>query len=134
MNPLSKHESGARRVLLVEDDPSAREATRRFLEHCGHDVRAAADSASAFEVAQQQPPEVLVCDCNLESKLDGVELARRLQAAHGCAVIFVTAYTEAALEAGARGIPGAGYLRKPVSLSDLAAAVADAADQRTDRS
>jgi len=126
LNSLHKQEGLGRRVLVVEDDRTAREATRRFLQFCGHEVEVAPDPESALEAARQVAPDVVVCDCNLEEKLDGIPLAKSIQDRHRSAVIFVTAYPRSALEECIHDLWVTDCLRKPISLSDLAESVSGA--------
>jgi PAS domain S-box-containing protein len=65
-------------ILLVEDDPDAREAMRRLLELDGAMVRAASDAAEAREAYLADTPDLLVCDIGLPSE-DGLSLIRWLR-------------------------------------------------------
>lgn len=112
-------------ALVVEDEPSAREATARYLESRGHDVWTAANGQEALEQAARLEPEVLVCDWCLGSRPDGVEVARQLTERYGVAVIFTTAHPIDELRGETEDLPVLRYFRKPVSLPELADAVAD---------
>lgn len=113
----------AKRILIVEDEPAAREATRRYLEYCGYDVDSAATATQAMEKAEIKHPHVLVCDCRLGNSNDGIEAARAIQQRFGAAVIFVTAYSSNDLRAQLQDIDVVACLRKPISLSTLARVV-----------
>jgi PAS domain S-box-containing protein len=65
-------------ILLVEDDPAAREAMRRLLELDGAVVRAAADAAEAREAYLADIPDLIVCDIALPSE-DGLSWIRWLR-------------------------------------------------------
>lgn len=108
---------------MVEDDRTAREATRRFLQFCGHEVNVAPDPESALDAARSRVPDVLVCDCNLKEKLDGIAVARKIQQHHRAAVIFVTAYPRSELRGHISDLAVADCLRKPISLAALADSV-----------
>lgn len=110
------------RVLVVEDEPTAREAVRLFLQFRGHDVAVAATAQEALEAAEQSVPEVLVCDWQLDSGPDGVHVADSLQRKHDLAVIMVTAHRLEALKEKVRrfAVDVSAYRRKPVSLASLA--------------
>jgi CheY-like chemotaxis protein len=69
----------ARRILVVEDNPDARETLKRLLEYEGHAVRAAADAAAALELLRAEPVEVALIDIGLPG-MDGYELARQIRA------------------------------------------------------
>ncbi|MGH7818360.1 MAG: response regulator, partial [Candidatus Binatia bacterium] len=66
------------RVLLVEDNVDAAESLRMLLELLGHHVRVAHDGLSAFDVADADPPDVMLIDIGLPG-LDGYEVARRIR-------------------------------------------------------
>ncbi|HZD51845.1 MAG TPA: response regulator [Woeseiaceae bacterium] len=121
----SKPNGGAIRILLVEDEPDAREAVQRFLEFRGHEVRIAATAGEALLSAARCPPDVLVCDWMLDGEIDGVEAAARLQRRHGLSVVLVTAHRMEDLRRRARraGVAVSVCWRKPLSLSRLADAI-----------
>jgi CheY-like chemotaxis protein len=130
LNNVHKKLDSTLKILLVEDDRTARDATSRFLQHCGHEVSAAPDAPSALKAAARQKPDVLVCDCNLGNKRDGIDLAREIQGRHGCAVIFVTAYAHSQVETDMRDIDVSVCMRKPISLPELASGVSTASVSR----
>jgi signal transduction histidine kinase/ActR/RegA family two-component response regulator len=66
------------RILVLEDDPDAREALRAVLEAAGHRVAVAADGVTAIEVATFFRPECALLDIGLPG-MDGYEVARRLR-------------------------------------------------------
>ena len=71
--------TGARRVLIVEDNADAREMLRFMLELDGYEVHEAEDGVTGLSQAVQLQPDVAVVDIGLP-ELDGRELARRLRA------------------------------------------------------
>lgn len=118
--------SQGKSVLVVEDEPSAREAIARYLKRCGHEVATAADSASAMQVAAQHDPDVLVCDWQLGGAPDGVSVARKLTQNNQLVIIFATAYPADELRAATEDLDVAHFFRKPISLPDLAQVIAKA--------
>jgi signal transduction histidine kinase/CheY-like chemotaxis protein len=66
-------------VLVVEDDPEAREMMAIVLGDRGATVRMAADYDSALAQLRRAPPHVLVSDIGLPGQ-DGYELARAVRA------------------------------------------------------
>ncbi|ANO52710.1 response regulator [Woeseia oceani] len=111
------------RILIVEDDPGAREATGLYLEFCGYDVVTAPNAKVAYAEVQRQAPNLLICDWQLGAGETGVAVARRIQEQFGIPVIFMTAYPLDELYAETDGIDVFRYLRKPLSLGDLAKAI-----------
>lgn len=115
------------RVLVVDDEPDARELAKRILLECHADVVVAKNGREALHILNLSPPDVLVSDIGMP-ELDGYELLRRARAA-GCYVpaAALTAFARAedrtqALEAGFQS-----YLTKPLEARDLVATVANLA-------
>ena len=115
------------KVLVVEDEPNAREASRLYLSRCGHEVVTAADAKSAIEKAARLEPDVLVCDWRLGEGGNGVDVAREIQGRYEIPVIFVTAHPIDELIEATADIAVSRYMRKPISLADLAEAIQQAA-------
>lgn len=68
------------RILLVEDDPQLREATRRILVGAGYDVRTARDGGEALAVIENLAYQVaLVISDVVMPSLTGIELAEFLR-------------------------------------------------------
>ncbi|MDX1692807.1 MAG: response regulator [Ketobacteraceae bacterium] len=62
-------------ILLVEDNPDARQATALLIEHLGYEVMTASDGASAMEKARSRRPGVILLDINLPDQ-SGFDVAR----------------------------------------------------------
>jgi DNA-binding response OmpR family regulator len=112
----------AKRVLVVEDDPTVAEVVTRYLEREGYDVAAVADGRAAVERCQRDAPDLLVLDVMLPG-LDGLEVCRRVRSLAPVAVVMLTARGDeddlvAGLEFGADD-----YLTKPFSPRELMARV-----------
>lgn len=120
MNSISNND---RHVLIIEDDPAAREATSIYLQYCGFDVATAADAESAYSEVEQQMPNLLICDWQLGTGEDGVSIARRLQARFNLPVIFMTAHPLDELYEATDDLSVSRFLRKPLSLNELREAV-----------
>jgi signal transduction histidine kinase/ActR/RegA family two-component response regulator len=70
--------SGARRVLIVDDNADSAESMAVLLRFHGHEVRLAYNGQAALEEAHAFRPEVMFLDLDLP-KVDGYEVARRLR-------------------------------------------------------
>ena len=72
--------SGARTILLVEDEPFVREATRSILESAGFEVLPAEDGDAALKVYGEKPDSVdlLMTDMILPGRT-GEQLGRELR-------------------------------------------------------
>jgi signal transduction histidine kinase/CheY-like chemotaxis protein len=66
-------------VLTVDDDAAARELVATALRAEGFDVVAAASGEEALRFAQEDPPELVICDLVMPD-MDGYEVVSRLHA------------------------------------------------------
>jgi len=92
-------------VLLVEDDPAARQGLALALRRLGYQVRLAGTGEAALDGAGDAPVDVVVLDVMLPG-LDGFEVCRRLRRDSDVPVIMLTARGDdldivGGLEAGA---------------------------------
>jgi len=114
------------RILVVDDEPDAREVLSEILRAAGADVVAAPDAQDALRLAGASSFEVLVSDIAMPGG-DGYELLARLrarEATRDLPAIALTAY--ARIEDRERAL-GAGFQRhlsKPVEPAELLAAIA----------
>jgi two-component system response regulator MprA len=109
------------RLLVVDDDPSVREALALVLDLNGFDVTTAIDGRQAIRTLAVDSPDAVILDV-LMPGLDGLEVCRRLRATgNRTPVLMLTARSEvservAGLEAGADD-----YLAKPFAREELIA-------------
>lgn len=106
-------------ILYVEDDETLKFITADNLEREQFKVVTATDGVEAWEIFQEQPPDICVLDVNLP-RMDGFTLARRIREANqDVPIIFVTAKSlkEDKLEGLLLG--GDDYLVKPFSIEEL---------------
>ena len=70
---------GGLRILIVEDEPSARDSMRIILQRCGAEVAAVGSARQALETLAEGRFDVLVSDIAMPGG-DGYELLRRVRA------------------------------------------------------
>lgn len=111
------------RVLLVDDDPDARELTALFLEQNGIEVQTAGSAADALALLKVQSPQVILSDIGMPFE-DGYSLIRRVRALpapekKNIPAIAITAFarTEDKTRAFAEGFDM--HVAKPVDLAQL---------------
>jgi two-component system response regulator AlgR len=107
------------RVVIVDDEPLARERLRRLLqEFPGYEVVGeAGDGESALDVIDDEEPDLVLLDIRMGG-MDGLQVARQLAELDvPPAVIFTTAYSEHALSAFDASAQA--YLLKPIRLDKL---------------
>ena len=124
-----------KRILVVDDNASAREILSTMAKSFGLEVDAARDGQEALQmvdkaVKQSLGYNVVLMDWKMP-EMDGVETMRRMKIDNGNnapTVIMVTAYgREEALDAAAqKGIAPTTVLTKPVTASTLLETVAEA--------
>jgi PAS domain S-box-containing protein len=110
-----------RRILIVEDNPDAREALALLLESWGHRVEQAADGVTGFELARTTRPDVALVDVGLPG-MDGYALARELRGMPDCAsirLIALTGYSRSRDRERGRAAGFDAYLVKPVEPTQL---------------
>ena len=103
-------------VLLVDDEPEIRAATRDMLTDLGHRVIEASDAHEAVELAALPEVSWVVSDINLGAGMSGVELCGALAAKRSDLQLALTT----ALPEG-DGLRGAGAARWPVLAKPVAA-------------
>jgi CheY-like chemotaxis protein len=123
------------RVLVVEDDPDARELVAAILEDAGAIVEAADSAAAGFAAMRSFRPQLLVSDISMPGE-DGYSLIRRVRAlgvSEGGNIpsIALTAYTR--VEDRARALHAGFTLQmgKPIRPVDLVTAVKSLATSTT---
>jgi len=116
------------KVLLVEDVDESRYVLRAMIERLGHRVIEAANGKEAVKTALDSTPDLVLMDLSMP-EVDGLQATAALRAIsvfkdmNHLPVIGITAYPETlyvdkAFKAGCDA-----YLRKPVDLADLGAAL-----------
>jgi two-component system, NtrC family, response regulator HydG len=111
------------RVLIVDDEPSARSGLEKLLRQEGYAVDAAPDGPSALKLAADNPPDVVVTDLKMP-KMDGIELLQKLRATyHDVPVIMVTAFGDVSTAVQAMRSGADDYLTKPVDFDALTLAI-----------
>src|SRR5689334_13037366 len=112
----------ARTILVVEDEPTLREAVVDALEADGFRVIAAADGREALTRFRGERPDLVLLDLMLP-ELSGIEVTRIIRAESGVPIVMLTAKDSeldkvVGLELGADD-----YVTKPFSLRELSARI-----------
>ena len=108
-----------RRMLIVDDEPDARESLGALLQLEGHEVLAAGDGAAGLQVLAEARPEVALVDIGLPG-MDGYEVARRARALDASLrLIAVTGYGQRQDREKAHAAGFDAHLTKPFSYEEL---------------
>jgi two-component system response regulator AlgR len=114
------------RVLVVDDEPLARERLQRFVEMVPNAelVGVGVNGVDAVLLSERQHPDVLLIDIKMPV-MDGLEAAAKImQQEEPPAIIFCTAFEEHALEAFR--VNAVNYLVKPIVAEQVVQALEDA--------
>lgn len=123
------------KVIYVDDEELARLNFRIVAEPLGEgdELHLFDDAQSTLEWVRSNDVNVAFLDLELDDDMGGMELARRLQQLRpSIVVVFVTAYSQHALEAF--GVGAIGYVLKPYTCEDIRRELAKAARIRPIRS
>ena len=77
-----------KRVLLCDDEIHILRAAEFKIKRAGYSVRTAGDGEEAWQLVQDQVPDLLITDCQMP-RLDGLGLVRRLREDHRTADVPV---------------------------------------------
>jgi signal transduction histidine kinase len=114
--------TGARRVLVVDDNVDAAAALCDVVAHFGHAVEAVHDGASAVARARESHPDVVLCDIGLPG-MDGYEVARELRSdaeLRGIRLVAVSGYAQPEDRARAERAGFDAHVAKPADPSTIA--------------
>jgi CheY-like chemotaxis protein len=112
--------SGARRVLVVDDNADAAHALAEVVEMLGHTAEVVCDGPSAIAKVRSSPPDVVLCDIGLPG-MSGYAVARalRAEAPRSLRLVAVSGYAqpEDARKAAEAGFDS--HVAKPVGAEEL---------------
>ncbi|MEV6067255.1 response regulator transcription factor [Nocardia sp. NPDC052001] len=118
----SIQQGSARRILVVEDEPTIAESIAARLRAEGFTVELAHDGPAAVAAAASLLPDLVVLDVMLPG-FDGLEVCRRIQAHRPVPVLMLTARTDETDVLIGLGVGADDYLTKPFSLRVLTARI-----------
>ncbi|MEP6636905.1 MAG: ATP-binding protein, partial [Acidobacteriota bacterium] len=115
-------------VLLVEDDADTLQMITAALRQANATITAVSSTRAAMEAIMVSPPDVLVSDIAMPGE-DGYQLVEKIRALNldkPIPAVAITAYAQAEDRQRALDYGYQKYLAKPIELSELLAAVAEA--------
>jgi CheY-like chemotaxis protein len=115
------------KILVADDEQDIRDLLGFTLKFAGHEVIMASNGEEAFQLAQQEKPELVLLDVRMP-RMNGYEACRQIKAdpaLKNVKVVFVSAWGQdseinTGLEAGAIG-----YIVKPFEPNQLILKVAE---------
>jgi CheY-like chemotaxis protein len=115
------------RILIVEDEKIIAADLRNKVRGMGHNVVGMAISGEeAITIAEQNTPDLVLIDVQLEGKMPGTDAARIIQERTGAKVVFITAFPGVFVKDPSQMIEPGICLGKPFSNLQLEAVVAAA--------
>jgi two-component system, NtrC family, response regulator HydG len=123
--PAAKH-----RILVVDDEESARTALEKLLRQEGYEVACAETGKAALELVSERAPDAVVTDLNMP-EMDGLQLLGELQKRDRLLpVIMVTASTDLSSAVAAMRSGAEDYLTKPIDFDALTVCIERVLERR----
>lgn len=119
---MDEAEGQGLKILIADDEIRMRRILSDYLQIKGYEPVCAQDGAQAWEVFQQQRPDLVLLDVMMP-KMDGWEVCRRIRACSAVPVIMLTARGEEEDELHGFSLGADEYVAKPFSLKILLARV-----------
>ena len=113
-------------ILIVDDDNTILNATRRALQQAGYQVVTAGDGKEALQQARLHRPPLILMDVNMPG-MDGIEALRHIKNDPELAATFVVIVSGSRVDADSQAhgleIGADGYIARPIPNRELLARV-----------
>ncbi len=117
------------RILAVDDDPQTLRYIRDILTNEGYQLTVTGDSYDVPRLIKANDPDLVLLDLMLPGS-DGIDVMRRILTITDAPVIFLSAFGQVDIVAGAFDAGAVDYIVKPFSPTELAARIRAALRQR----
>ncbi|MBI1389403.1 MAG: response regulator [bacterium] len=108
-----------KKLLVVDDEVGIQNLLRRVLKGEGYDVRTAGSGEEGVSMAQDDAPDLVLCDIKMPG-MDGIEtLAALKDVSDEIEVIMLTAHSTVESAVAAMKLGAADYLKKPFDVDEL---------------
>jgi DNA-binding NarL/FixJ family response regulator len=123
------------KILIVEDEPVIAENISLYLDNNDFEVSGIAyDAEEAFEQLKNNTPDAVILDINLESSLDGIDIAAGINKNYHLPFLFLTSYSDKNTLERAKRVKPDGYIVKPFNektiLASLEIAISNYAERQ----
>lgn len=117
-------------VLIVEDDPTVLDLSKKILEYLGYDVLATESPLEAVEIIREHDRHIhLVLTDSVMPKMSGKELARKVQKIRpGIKILFMSGYTATTITSHGLLPEGVQFIDKPLVVETVARKVREVLD------
>ena len=111
------------KLLVIDDEESARDLLKITLESDGYEVLTAEDGPSGLEIFTRDNPPIVLTDIKMPG-MDGIEVLRRVKEHNKDAeVIVITGHGEMNLAINALQLEASDFINKPISDAALGVAL-----------
>ncbi len=123
---------GNESILLVEDEQTVRNLTRRLLEFCGYKVIEAQDGIEALNICAKSSDEIdLLMTDVIMPQMGGRELAEKLTENYPhIKVLFTSGYTDDSIVKHGENEANTNFIQKPFTIETLALKVRKVLDEK----
>lgn len=112
------------KILIVDDDVTLAMELEEYLPTIGYEVKGvAASGLEAVKMAGKLKPDLILMDIRMPGKLNGIQAAGIIKSELGIAILFVSGYADEKLLEQAKLVEPLGYIHKPFSEEQVAAAL-----------
>ncbi len=108
------------RVLIVEDDPIISEDIRDMLTNVDYNaIGVAYDKAEAIELINNETPDLVLLDINLNGNFEGFDIATHINKTRKIPFLYLTSYSGKEILERAKPTMPMGYIVKPFTEKEL---------------
>ena len=111
----------AYKILVIDDDTELLQMLRSYFEIKKYEIITAENGAEGLRKMNSQP-DIILLDINM-SKIDGIEVCRRIRDKTSCPILFLTARVEEQDVVNGLSSGGDDYILKPFRLKELDARI-----------
>ena len=111
-------------ILIVDDDATLAMELEEYLPTIGYQVMGVASSGSeAIKLARKFKPNLILMDIKMPGKLNGIQAAGIIKSELSISIIFISGHADEKLLEQAKLVEPLGYIHKPFSEEQIAAAL-----------
>lgn len=113
------------KILIVEDESLVALEIKSALKKEGYSIVGTVTSSNeVFKVIENEIPDLIMMDINIDGPINGIETSRRIKIIYNIPIIFLTAYSDKSTIDEAISTSPKSYLIKPFKRQELYASVA----------
>jgi PAS domain S-box-containing protein len=121
---LDVYKGAGETILVVDDMNEQREIAAKIITQLGYVAKSVDSGEKAVEYLKREKADLLILDMIMDPGIDGLETYHRVKRSHPHQKAIITSgYAETDRVRTAQGIGAGGYLRKPYTVQNLAAAI-----------